>query len=117
VNYGVGFLREKVKSVSDMVLRRSLSEESLWKKCWKPCPFGFSNSILEDFFILPVDSESFLQVNEYGLAFFLADFLSNVRLYGQLVSAVSQSHERTLERMTVDRAADSHETSRPKERG
>ena len=64
-----------------------------------------------------VKLESFLQMNEYRVASFLADFLSNIRFYGQFVSAVSQSHERTTERMTVDRAPDFHETSCPKERG
>ena len=62
-------------------------------------------------------SESLMQVNDDGIAFFEVNSLSNVRLYGQFVSAVSQSHEGTAERMTVDCATDFHETSCPEERG
>jgi hypothetical protein len=44
-------------------------------------------------------SDSFLQVNDDGIAFLLADAFSEIRFDGQLMGAVSQSHERAAEWM------------------
>jgi hypothetical protein len=49
-------------------------------------------------------SDSFLQVNDDGIAFLLADAFSEIRFDGQLMGAVSQSHERAAEWMAVDGA-------------
>ena len=55
------------------------------------------------------ESDSFLQVNDDGIAFLLADAFSEIRFDGQLMGAVSQSHERAAEWMAVDGAADLHQ--------
>lgn len=60
-------------------------------------------------------SDSFLQVNDDGIAFLLADSFSNIRFDWQLVSAVSQGHERAAEWMAVDGAADLDQASSAEE--
>src|SRR5688572_2725845 len=50
-----------------------------------------------------------------GVARPLADRLAELRLDGQPVRAVALRHERALERLAVDRAADLHEPARAEE--
>ena len=52
-----------------------------------------------------------------GVARLLADRLARARLHRELVAAVAEGHERALERLVVDGAADLHEASRPEELG
>ena len=62
-----------------------------------------------------MSSDSFLQVNDDSIAFLLADSFSEIRFHGQLMSAVSQSHERAAEWMAVDGAANLDQTSSAEE--
>src|SRR5687767_15071837 len=50
-----------------------------------------------------------------GVARALADRLAELRLDGQPVRAVALRHERAVERLAVDRAADLHEPARAEE--
>src|SRR5205807_1558353 len=56
-----------------------------------------------------------LQTHGDAVARFLRDGFADVRLDWQLVGAVAHRHERTDERMTVDRSSDLHEPSRAEE--
>src|SRR6266545_3409620 len=53
-----------------------------------------------------------LEKNGHALSRLLADHLADLGLDRQLVPAVPEGHERTLERVAVDGAADLHQTSR-----
>ena len=58
--------------------------------------------------------QALLQVNDYGVAPVLADYLADIGPHGQLMSAIAHRHEGTSEWVTIDCTPDFHETLRPK---
>jgi hypothetical protein len=53
--------------------------------------------------------EPLFQENAYGVTGFLTDSLAHIGLDGQLVSAVTDGHERTSEWLTIDFSPDLHQ--------
>ena len=61
------------------------------------------------------EADSFLQVNDDGIAFLLADAFSEIRFDGQLMGTVSQSHERAAEGMAINSACNLDQATRAEE--